>query len=84
MGSYRQVGYQKGMSQFFICGKCSKSLKGAGHHGKAKNRNNPAFWGIYEEQYKILCGDCLEENYQLSMPPQRKKEFKRYRKKGKL
>ena len=43
LGGYRSVGYRLGKKEFFICGSCEKQLKGADKHGRAKNRNNPAF-----------------------------------------
>ncbi|CAG8776664.1 1551_t:CDS:2, partial [Racocetra fulgida] len=62
LGSYRPVGFRKSQQEFFICGACSKELKGAGHTGKAKNRNNPVFWGLEVEE-KILCLECVKSKY---------------------
>ena len=43
LGSYHSAGYRLGKKEFFICGSCDRQLKAAGRHGRAKNRNNPAF-----------------------------------------
>lgn len=60
------------------CEKCEKRIKGAGHHGVIKNRNDPRFWGLKIEE-KVLCGDCLacltEE-----MPASKKYTFNKYNK----
>jgi hypothetical protein len=76
----RPVGFYKQRREIFICGNCSQELKGSLRNGKAKNRNNPCFWGLVVSE-KVLCGDCLEPRKDL-MPAWRRKEFNRYRKEG--
>lgn len=79
-GAFRPVGFYKKRREIFICGGCSQKLKGSLRNGRAKNRNNPVFWGL-EVREKILCGDCLETR-KGEMPALRRKEFNRYWKKG--
>jgi hypothetical protein len=79
-GAVRPVGFRKKKLEIFVCGNCSVELKGAGRHGKAKNRNNPLFWGL-EVAEKVLCGNCLEQR-KGAMPALRRKEFNRYWKEG--
>ena len=79
-GAFRPVGFRKKKLEIFVCGNCSVELRGAGRHGKAKNRNNPVFWGL-EVAEKILCGECLEARKE-QMPAGRRKKFKQYGKLG--
>ena len=79
-GAVRPVGFYKQRREIFICGNCSRKLKGSLRHGKAKNRNNPVFWGL-EIAEKILCGECLEAR-KGAMPAPRRKKFKQYLKIG--
>jgi len=79
-GAFRPVGFRKKKQEFFTCGNCSVELRGAGKHGKAKNRNNPVFWGLAVSE-KVLCGECLEQR-KGEMPAPRRKEFNRYWKLG--
>lgn len=64
------------------CEICAKILTVASKKRVIKNRNDPRFWGLTSKE-KILCGDCLEQKKE-TMPPLRKAEFNRYRKRGKL
>lgn len=76
-GAVRAVGFWKGREAgIFICGNCSQEIKGAGKHGQAKNRNNPAFWGL-ETREKVLCGKCLEKR-KGEMPVIRRMKFNQY------
>jgi len=79
-GAFRPVGFRKKKLEIFICGNCSRELKGAGHTGQSKNRHNPLFWGL-EVAEKVLCGDCLETR-KGEMPAPRRKKFKQYWKLG--
>jgi len=80
-GAVRPVGFWKGRKTgIFVCGNCSKEIKGAGKHGKAKNRNNPAFWGL-EVREKVLCGECLRRR-KGSMSAIRRMKFNQYAKLG--
>lgn len=64
------------------CERCERVIKSAGHHRVVKNRNDVRFWGLNIKE-RILCGECLERK-KGDMPPLRKAEFNRYRKKGRL
>jgi len=75
-GTVRPVGFYKNRQEIFICGSCSKEIKGSLRNGKAKNRNNPAFWGL-ETREKVLCGKCLEKR-KGEMTNAKRKEFNRY------
>jgi hypothetical protein len=79
-GAFRPVGFRKKKLEIFLCGNCSRELKGAGHTGKSKNRHNPVFWGL-EVSEKVLCGECLEQR-KGEMPAGRRKKFKQYGKLG--
>jgi hypothetical protein len=79
-GAVRPVGFRKKKQEFFICGNCSRELRGAGHTGQSKNRHNPVFWGLGVSE-KILCGECLEAR-KGAMPAPRRKKFKQYGKLG--
>jgi hypothetical protein len=79
-GAFRPVGFYKQRREIFICGGCSQELKGSLRNGRAKNRNNPLFWGL-EITEKVLCGNCLEQRKNL-MPAKRKAKFTEYRKLG--
>ena len=79
-GAVRPVGFYKQRREIFICGNCSKELKGSLRNGIAKNRNNPVFWGLVVSE-KILCGECLEAR-KGAMPAPRRKKFVQYGKLG--
>ena len=79
-GAVRPVGFYKQRRVIFICGGCSQELKGSLRHGRAKNRNNPLFWGLKIAE-KVLCGDCLEQR-KGEMPAPRRKKFNQYWKLG--
>jgi hypothetical protein len=63
------------------CYLCGKELKGAGHHGVIKNRNNPGFWGI-GNAYKVLCLECIGKEFYGRMSSGKKKTFRKYLKRG--
>ena len=73
-GTVRPVGFYKNRQEIFVCGNCSKEIKGSLRNGKAKNRNNPTFWGL-ETKEKILCLACITRHY---------KRIGSWRKRGKL
>ena len=75
-GTVRPVGFYKNRQEIFICGNCSQEIKGSLRNGKAKNRNNPAFWGLETEE-KVLCGQCLEKR-KGEITSAKRKEFNRY------
>ncbi|CAG8768445.1 6926_t:CDS:2, partial [Cetraspora pellucida] len=80
-GGYRPVGFYKQRQEIFICGNCSKELKGSLRNGRAKNRNNPVFWGLEVEE-KILCLECVKNKYYEVISRERKKVLRKYLKRG--
>jgi len=76
-GAFRPVGFRKKSQEFFICGNCSTELKGSLRHGRAKNRNNPVFWGL-EVSEKILCLGCVKSKYYGVISRERKKVLRKY------
>ena len=48
-------------------------ISSAGHHRVVKNRNDVRFWGL-ENEFKILCLECIgKEFYRRMVDWQRKK-----------
>ena len=81
-GAVRPVGFYKNRQEIFICGNCSKEIKGSLRNGKAKNRNNPTFWGL-ETKEKILCLACITRHYYKRIGSWRKRgKLKEYLKRG--
>jgi len=80
-GAVRPVGFRKKKQEFFICGNCSRELKGAGHTGQSKNRHNPVFWGLGVRE-KILCLACVKGKYYGVINRERKKVLRKYLKRG--
>ena len=81
LGAYRSVGYRKGKKEYFTCSKCEKVLPGAGKTGEAKNRNNPTFWGLETEE-KVLCLQCVKNNYYPAIASEKSKTLRKYLKRG--
>ncbi len=79
-GGFRPVGFYKQRQEIFVCGNCSKNLAGAKRHGRAKNRNNPVFWGL-EVKEKILCLECVK-NFQGQMVGRKRRMLNEYLKRG--
>jgi hypothetical protein len=79
-GRYQPVGYWKGKSEVFICGSCDRELPGAKRHGQAKNRNNPAFWGL-DTPEKVLCLGCMKKQAE-RLTAERRKVLNKYVKRG--
>jgi hypothetical protein len=77
LGGYQTVGYRKGKQEFFTCGSCGRGLLGAGHTGQAKNRNNPAFWGL-EVSEKVLCLRCVKKGYYEVIKGEVRKKLNKY------
>ena len=80
-GAVRPVGFYKQRREIFICGGCSVELKGSLRNGRAKNRNNPVFWGL-EVSEKILCLACVKSKYYEVISRERKKVLRKYLKRG--
>jgi len=59
------------------CYLCFKELKGASKKGVIKNRNNPNFWGI-GSNYKILCLECIGEEFYNRLSSSKKKTWRKY------
>lgn len=76
-GAFRPVGFRKKKLEIFVCGNCSRELKGAGKHGEAKNRHNPVFWGL-EVSEKVLCLACVKSKYYGVISRERKKVLRKY------
>ena len=77
----RPVGFYKQRQEIFICGGCSKELKGSLRNGRAKNRNNPIFWGL-EVSEKVLCLGRVKSKYYGVIGKERKKVLRKYLKRG--
>jgi len=80
-GAFRPVGFYKQRQEIFICGGCSKELKGSLRNGRAKNRNNPVFWGL-EVSEKVLCLGRVKSKYYGVIGKERKKVLRKYLKRG--
>jgi len=59
------------------CYLCFKELKGASKKGTIKNRNNPNFWGV-GSVYKILCLECIREEFYNRLSSSKKKTWRKY------
>ena len=81
LGGYQEVGYRKGKKEFFTCGSCRGELAGADKHGRAKNRNNPLFWGLEVEE-KVLCLRCVKKKYEAALTWRKRGYLKDYLKRG--
>jgi hypothetical protein len=79
-GAIRPVGFYRKRQEIFVCGNCSEEMLGSMRNGRAKNRNNPAFWGL-EAKEKVLCGECLGKR-KGEMPTIRRMKFNQYWKIG--